>query len=282
MRLLTASLLLASCAALPQADPQPDGVDPALLQVGEDSLVVEVAGSGAPWLVCVAGVGGSLHAFDPLWSELCARGRTLRYSRSGQDGGSYVRGAKDLDGTVDELEAVLEAAGAPERFVLVGHSFGGLICRAFAARHPERVAGLLSIDPTFEDYLQVLDPLVPGARALERGGLDDQDPSPLVDEYESLFEVWDSPERWGAWFTPAAPAPHVVLTSTRIGAHPLRGSEAIMRARLEAQARTLAGSTDPVQLTTADAGHLIQRERPDQVLEALDLLLSRVAVREAR
>lgn len=281
MRLPTALLLLAACTTAPRTGDQ-DASAPTLLQVGEDHLAVEVAGSGAPFLVCVAGVGGSLRAFDPLWPELCARGRTLRYSRSGRDGGSYVRGAKDLDGTVDELEAVLEAAGAPERLVLVGHSFGGLICRAFAARHPERVAGLLAIDPTFEDYLQVLEPLVPGARTLERGGLDDLEPSPLVDEYESLFAVWDSPGRWATWFTPAPTAPHVVLTSTRVGAHPLRGTEAVMRARREAQARTLAGSRDPVQLTTADAGHVIQRERPDQVLEALDLLLSRIAGREGR
>jgi len=271
----TATLLVAACAA----GPQRDAAAPPLLQVGEDRLAVEVAGSGSPWIVCVSGVGGSLGSFDPLWAELCARGRTLRYSRAGHDGGSYARGRKDLDGTVDELEAVLDAARAPERLVLVGHSFGGLVCRAFAARHPERVAGILSIDPTFEDYLQVLEPLVPGARALERGGLDSMDPSAFVDEYESLFAVWDAPERWAGWFTPAAPAPHVVLTSTRLGEHPLRGSEEVMDARLEAQARTLAGSADPVQLTTADAGHMIQHERPDLVLEALDLLLGKVTGR---
>jgi pimeloyl-ACP methyl ester carboxylesterase len=42
------------------------------------------------------------------------------------------------------------ALGAGRRVVLVGHSFGSLIVRGYAARHPEQVAGLVLVDPPME------------------------------------------------------------------------------------------------------------------------------------
>lgn len=266
---LLAGMLLLGCTSPPAGPP----VGTSLLGAGPETVEVEICGGGAPWIVCVAGVGGSLHSFDPLHPELCERGTVLRYSRAGHDSSSYSQGPKDFETILGELEAVVAAAGVPDGFVLVGHSFGGLIIRAFAARHPEKVSGLLSIDPTFEDYLQVLEPLVPGARQLERAGLGGSQRRALVDEYEALFGVWDSPTLWEGWFAYPAKIPHVVLTSTRVGSHPLRGTPAIMQARLEAQARTISRSSLAIQIPTAEAGHGVHHQQPGLTLEALDRLL---------
>jgi pimeloyl-ACP methyl ester carboxylesterase len=46
---------------------------------------------------------------------------------------------------VDDVEAVATALGL-HRFVIVGHSFGGTVVAAYAAKHPERVAGLVLAD----------------------------------------------------------------------------------------------------------------------------------------
>ena len=266
---LLPGLLLLGCSATPTLPPP----EASLLEVGTEAVEVEVCGSGEPWIVCVAGVGGSLHSFDPIHEGLCARGTVLRYSRAGHDSSTYSRGSKDFETILEELEAVVDAAGVPEGFVLLGHSFGGLIIRAFATRHPARVAGLLSIDPTFEDYLEVLEPLVPGARQLERAGFEGSDRKAFVDEYEALFGVWNSPGRWQGWFTYPASVPHIVLTSTRIGSHPMRGTPAVMQARLEAQARTIARSSLAIQIPTAESGHGIHHQEPVLTLEALDRLL---------
>ena len=37
-----------------------------------------------------------------------------------------------------------------EQYVLVGHSFGSFVIRAYAARHPEKVVGLVLVDPPTE------------------------------------------------------------------------------------------------------------------------------------
>ena len=51
---------------------------------------------------------------------------------------------------VDELAAVLAHVAPAERYVLVGHSFGSFVVRAYAARHPGSVAGLVLVDPPTE------------------------------------------------------------------------------------------------------------------------------------
>jgi len=47
---------------------------------------------------------------------------------------------------VDDLEALLEHAGARERITLVVHDWGGMIGMAWAARHPERVARIVVLN----------------------------------------------------------------------------------------------------------------------------------------
>jgi pimeloyl-ACP methyl ester carboxylesterase len=50
----------------------------------------------------------------------------------------------------DELFAVLQSAGIPGPYVLVGLSYGGPVIRVFAARRPELVAGLVFVDASHE------------------------------------------------------------------------------------------------------------------------------------
>jgi long-chain acyl-CoA synthetase len=50
-----------------------------------------------------------------------------------------------MDELVEDLQAVVETLGLPERFVLVGHSFGGAICVEYANAHPERLEKLILV-----------------------------------------------------------------------------------------------------------------------------------------
>jgi pimeloyl-ACP methyl ester carboxylesterase len=49
----------------------------------------------------------------------------------------------------------LTHAGEPPPYLLVGHSFGGLVMRIVASRYPDRVAGLVLVDPAHpEDWVR--------------------------------------------------------------------------------------------------------------------------------
>ncbi len=52
---------------------------------------------------------------------------------------------------VVDLNALLDAAGVPGPYVLVGHSLGGIIVRQYAAAYPEEVAGLVLVDASHEE-----------------------------------------------------------------------------------------------------------------------------------
>jgi pimeloyl-ACP methyl ester carboxylesterase len=51
-----------------------------------------------------------------------------------------------LDDFVDDLGALLASHGGPGPHLLFGNSFGGTIAYAYAARHPDRVAGIVAVE----------------------------------------------------------------------------------------------------------------------------------------
>jgi pimeloyl-ACP methyl ester carboxylesterase len=75
---------------------------------------------------------------------------------------------------VEDLERVVSDQIGPERFLLGGHSMGAHTAVAYALRHPERLAGLAVVGPTFlstirPESTEYWDGL---AAALEAGGVD--------------------------------------------------------------------------------------------------------------
>ena len=51
----------------------------------------------------------------------------------------------------DDLHRLLQTAAVPGPYVLVGHSYGGLVARMLAARHADEVAGLVLIEPAIPE-----------------------------------------------------------------------------------------------------------------------------------
>jgi pimeloyl-ACP methyl ester carboxylesterase len=60
--------------------------------------------------------------------------------------------------SVADLHALLRAARVPGPYLLVGHSFGGLIVRLYASTYPRQVAGLVSVDASTEFQRDQLTP----------------------------------------------------------------------------------------------------------------------------
>jgi pimeloyl-ACP methyl ester carboxylesterase len=76
-------------------------------------------------------------------------------------GDSAHRDEYSLDAWCDEVVAVIDAAELHQPPVLVGHSMGGFVTAATAARHPDRIVGAVIVDSPIKE----VDPEVEAGRA---------------------------------------------------------------------------------------------------------------------
>ena len=59
--------------------------------------------------------------------------------------------SSDPRDTADRLHTALQKVGLPGPYLLVGHSYGGLTSRVFAAAYPAEISGLVLVDPSHPD-----------------------------------------------------------------------------------------------------------------------------------
>lgn len=120
-----------------------------MVDAGGHRLHVLSRGEGTPAVVLEAGVAASSLSWARVQPELAAVTRTVAYDRAGLAWSDPPSRPITFETILDDLHAVLATLGL-WRVVLVGHSFGSLVVRAYAARHPEQVAGLVLVDPPSE------------------------------------------------------------------------------------------------------------------------------------
>lgn len=114
-----------------------------------------------------AALGASSVSWCLVQAEVERTTRTCAYDRAGfgwSDAGPLPRSAGPI---ADDLWALLERSGTAPPYLLVGHSYGGLVMRIFAARHRPAVAGLVLVDPAHPQ--EWLEPDDAQRRQIERG-----------------------------------------------------------------------------------------------------------------
>lgn len=106
-------------------------------------------GSQGPNLVLIHGLLGSKHTFERVKTALGSRFRLWAYDTKGM-GFTPARGDLSLEGQVEQLHHFIEELNLGD-VILLGHSTGGGIAQAFAARYPKSVKHLILVDSV--DYL---------------------------------------------------------------------------------------------------------------------------------
>jgi pimeloyl-ACP methyl ester carboxylesterase len=105
------------------------------------------SGNGSPAVVLEAGISGSSVGWTVVQRHIAEFTRVLSYDRAGLGWSDAIRKPRTLSEMATHLGLLLEASGVTTPVVLVGHSFGSLVLRAYAFAHPEQVAGLVLVDP---------------------------------------------------------------------------------------------------------------------------------------
>jgi len=117
-----------------------------MLDVGGRRLHVYETGQGSPTVVLEAGIAATSLSWRLVQDEVAKFTRVASYDRAGLGWSDPASQPLTLTRLVDDLHALLQVAQLPAPYVLVGHSFGGLIVRAYARRYPAETAGLVLVD----------------------------------------------------------------------------------------------------------------------------------------
>jgi pimeloyl-ACP methyl ester carboxylesterase len=113
---------------------------------GELSLLQVGAGDGLSVLFLHADSGRASH-WTKIALELAKERRSVAFDFRGSGESAPARdGDYGFAGRADDVGAVLDAVGL-KQVVIAAHSGGAAVALEYAARHAERVAGLLLVDP---------------------------------------------------------------------------------------------------------------------------------------
>jgi pimeloyl-ACP methyl ester carboxylesterase len=122
-----------------------------LVDVGGYKLHIHCVGDGRPTVVLEASLANISSDWSWVQPEVAKTTRVCSYDRAGNgwsDPGPLPRDAHQI---AHELHTLLDKANVPGPYVLVGHSFGGLYIRMFAAQYPKNVVGMVFVDASHPD-----------------------------------------------------------------------------------------------------------------------------------
>ncbi len=107
---------------------------------------------GSATVILEGGLGAPALVWSLVQPGVAVYTRVCSYDRAGlgwSDASPLPRSARQI---VGELHELLTWAGETPPYVLVGHSFGAILMRVYAANYPAEVRGLVLADGRHEDY----------------------------------------------------------------------------------------------------------------------------------
>jgi pimeloyl-ACP methyl ester carboxylesterase len=131
-------------------------------------------GQGEPTIILESGIATSSLNWRTLQAEMAKFTRVVSYDRAGFGWSEPAQTSRSVANLVSDLETLVAALPITGPVLLVAHSFGSLIAREFCYRHPERVVGLVLLDPIDCEHWRTLPAegrtrLALGARFARRG-----------------------------------------------------------------------------------------------------------------
>ena len=111
-------------------------------------------GNGSPVVIFESGLGETLGGWKTIQDSISKITTTISYDRIGLGKSSATENPRTLENLTSELNGFLENEKIDSPLIFVGHSLGGFIIRKFQNSYPEKVVGLLFVDPSHERLME--------------------------------------------------------------------------------------------------------------------------------
>jgi pimeloyl-ACP methyl ester carboxylesterase len=238
-----------------------------IVGTSDSHLYLYCAGEGTPAVILEAGLGDTHETWASVQAAVAAFTRVCSYDRAGlgrSTPGVQLRTAGHM---TEELHALLHNVGIPSPYVLVGHSFGGLIVQLFASSYADETAGLVLVDSAHEEQEAWLAAELSDEEMAEQMGFQNGGNAEGADATTSFAEV-----RAAHW---RLQAPLVVLVRGMIPPDeeppnwtPER-AERMGASWLQLQAELAQRSPQGRLVIAERSGHNIHHSQPEIVVDAI-------------
>ena len=240
-----------------------------VVEVGDLKLHIRCAGerrAETPDVVLEAGAGNGADTWRDVQTPISAFARVCSYDRPGMGTSDALSQPQSAIEVVETLHGLLQAAAEPGPYVLVGHSYGGMIVRLYASRYAADVTGLVLVDSAHEDQLRRF-AAIPGG------------PPPEATREKIDMPGMNTTLSEKPWH---ASIPLVVLTRGRMGppnraADPL--FQALYQAWMDMQRELASRSPRGEHIVVTNSDHYIQNEEPTIVIDAVRRVVAAAATR---
>ena len=247
------------------------------VDVGGYSLYLYCTGAGSPTVILEAGLEGNSSSWKQVQPEVAKFARVCSYDRAGLGNSDRGPVPRDAKLTTADLHTLLTKANIAPPYILVGHSFGGLLIRRYAFEYPDEVTGTIFVDALHEDWWQDALALLPADAS--------NDPERLSSFRNYLLRDWRNPLGNREVMEIPAVVEQVretdgfgdlsitVLTAGIFNVLnpglPPDLETSLANLFRELQSRLAELSTKGVQIIVSDSGHDMPRENPQAVIDAI-------------
>jgi pimeloyl-ACP methyl ester carboxylesterase len=267
--------------------PTPTILPNGLVDIGGRRLWFQCVGKGTPTVILEAGQGDTSYNWIKVQTGGDGSYRVCSYDRANLGESDAAPKPRTYLDMARDLHALLTNAYIEGPYILVGHSGGGLLIRVFRDQYPEEVAGLVLVDAAHPDMGQrLLEGLPPktlfeskalrewriwlsymsdsqGSAYQDQEGLDTKANNALVKAAKPLRDlplvvISRSPDN--ATFEGAPILPAVTNAKLR-------------QIWQELQSELVGLSSNSTHIVASHAGHSIQREEPELVIDAIRKLV---------
>jgi len=239
--------------------------DPTISTVNVDGrkVRIRVAGTGSPAVVFESGFGGdTLDAWAPIFSGVARLTRTFAYDRAGMGQSDAVTTERSYKAIASELRAVLQHEKIAPPYILVGHSYGGALVRAYYALYPAEVSAIVFVDPVTEQMLNEDQAHMIAVQEAMIGN------APQAVQAEWIFLKKEAVD--GFPLLRAMPKPNVPMTLLVARVNRPNGWA---RAVLAQYGPWIEERDDSSMIVSANSSHYIQRDQPELVIGATRSML---------
>lgn len=244
---------------------------------------------GQPVVILEGGLLTPLETWNAVFDRIAAFAPVIAYDRRGIGRSEFDGEPQTLAHVAGSLHALLAELKVSPPYVLVGHSYGGILIRAYAREYPMDVAGMVYVDAPDTDLTPAdLDRISSGASGdlpKELDQLPANLPAGMKAEIDNMRRLVSGDfTELNAVRPPGGIPTAVLIAAGKVDdandPTPRAIREGRLRLKMNHELDWALGSPDGLFVVTRHGGHNLHQDNPDLTVQAIQHIVTAAGTRQ--